>query len=74
MGFGTQWTGALERRFTWRLWGTGPWLTVLPPGYDSANQGCDRITCLTRFLMPLIFLNVGLENNRKKLLFLAIRK
>ena len=40
----------------------------------TANQGCDRINCLTCFLMPLVFLNTGLENNCMKLLFLAIRK
>lgn len=41
----------------------GPWLTVLPPGYDSANQRCDGINCLTCSFMLFIFPNIGLECN-----------
>lgn len=39
----------------------------LPLSYDSANQGCDRINCLTCSLTLFIFLNIGLGCNCLKL-------
>lgn len=35
----------------------------LPPGYDSANHGCDKINCLTCSFMLFIFWNIELECN-----------
>lgn len=46
--------------------GLGSLLVCLPPGYDSANHGCDKINCLTCSFMLFIFRNIELECNCMK--------